>query len=236
MKPILGFALQKPRLARHPALRDHADRDRGPVRQPVVGGVLEAVADGVAEVEDLAQPAFPLVGGHHGGLDPDRGRDEPGQRGGLAVSKRADAPLDVGEELTVAGGRHLESFGDSIQELRLGQGPEEPGIGEDGSRLAKDSNQVLPVRGVDPGLASHGGVHRREQRGRDRNERHPAEIGRGHEPREVGDHAAAEPDDHRVAAQAAGKEFVLEARLFRARFRVLARRNLEDEGSLRQHG
>src|SRR5262249_22014892 len=56
-----------------PRRRLHPERDRLTMQKSRVTGLgFERVADGVAEVQDLAQPALALVRGNDFGLDPDR--------------------------------------------------------------------------------------------------------------------------------------------------------------------
>ncbi len=57
------------------------------------------------------------------------------------------------------------------------------------------ADQVLAVACVDPGLAADRAVDLRQQRGRDLHIGDAAQQGRGAEPSEVADHAAAERDD-----------------------------------------
>ena len=92
------------------------------------------------------------------------------------------------------------------------------------------------MRRVDPGLASDRGVHRRQQRGGDGDEWHAPEVGRGHETGQVGDDAAAEPDDQGVAAETAREQFVFETLLLGPGLGVLSRRHRERDRFFRQYG
>ncbi len=56
-------------------------------------------------------------------------------------------------------------------------------------------DEVLAVARVDSGLAAHGGIHLRQERGRHLHEAHAATQDRGGEPRQIADHAPAQRQD-----------------------------------------
>ena len=68
-------------------------------------------------------------------------------------------------------------------------------IADHRGRRVEGADQVLPLGGVDAGLASDGGIHHPEQRRRDLDELHAAQPRGRHESGEVGDGASAEADD-----------------------------------------
>ena len=75
--------------------RLHPERDRLAMQKPRVRRLgLQSVANRMAEVQNLAQAAFPLVGGNHFRLDPNRFGDDFVHHGGgrgQATSRRRSA-------------------------------------------------------------------------------------------------------------------------------------------------
>ncbi len=74
------------------------------------------------------------------------------------------------------------------------------------------ADEVLALRRIDAGLAADGGVHLRQQRGRDLHEAHAAAQDRRRKAGEVADDAAAQRDDE-IAAFEAELEQALAQRL-----------------------
>ena len=76
----------------------------------------------------------------------------------------------------------------------LGQGIERGGIDQHRQRLMEAADQVLAGDQVDAGLAADGGVHLRQQRGRNLQHRNAAHEDRGQKSGHIVDDAAAECD------------------------------------------
>ena len=80
----------------------HAQRHRLAVQKARVGGLgFERVPEGVAEIQDAPQIAFPLVGGDHFGFHAHRFGDDVVDGAG---DSRQHVALPIGEELEQAGG------------------------------------------------------------------------------------------------------------------------------------
>ncbi len=78
---------------------DHSGRDGRAVLQVVARRGLQGVADGVAVVQDRAQPAFQLVFGDHARLEADGIEDEGLQRVEVACAGGPDQ-AEVVEEVS----------------------------------------------------------------------------------------------------------------------------------------
>ncbi len=79
--------------------------------------------------------------------------------------------------------------------------------------------EVLAPLGVDTGLSSNRAVDHREQRRRQLHVRDASQIGRREEPGQVADHAAAQRQDGRVAAETPRKQLVGQVGPGRSRLR-----------------
>ena len=75
-----------------------------------MGGGLDGVADGVAEVEDHAQAGFLLVLTHDFGLNLDRRGDDVGQSGGIGRKNLVSILFEITEQLRVADDSGFEIF------------------------------------------------------------------------------------------------------------------------------
>ena len=88
----------------------------------VVSRRLDGVADGVAVVEYRAQPALPLIGGHHRGLDLHIAGDQPVERLRIQLHRHhlLEAVFQKGEQLLIADQRMLDYLGHPRHRLAAG--------------------------------------------------------------------------------------------------------------------
>ena len=167
---------------------------------------LDGVADGVAQVERLADAALQGVGhddallhrhrvGHHAGEGVEVGRAE--------VEVEQGGPCVVVAQQAV-----LEHLGIARAEVGRVEGGEEGGVYEGELGLAEHADFVFQSEEVDARLAAHGGVDHGEQRGGQVDEGDAALEGGGGEPAQVGDHASAEADEAGVACGSLPAEFL----------------------------
>ena len=170
----------------------------------VVGGALDGMAEGVAEIEQRAVALLAFVARDDVGLDLARALDGMRQRGGIARQQLRGVRFQPVEELAVDDEPVLDDLGEAGAQLAIGQGAERVGIGEHRGGLMKRADEILAARVVDAGLAADRRIHLREQRGRDLHEGDAALVTGGGEAGHVADHAAAERDDAGIAREAVG--------------------------------
>ena len=99
---------------------------------------------------------------------------------------------------------------------------EHGGVAEDPEGLVERPDEVLALRQVDGRLAADRGVDLAEERGGHLDERDAAEVHRGDEARDVGDHPAAEAHDDVAARHAFCDQLAAEPLDGRQRLRALA--------------
>src|SRR5690606_33103283 len=131
---------------------------------------FERVAEGMAQVEQRALSGFTLVGGDDCRLDSAAVHDRMPASGGIAVADRSAMPLQPDEEIRVADQAVLDDFGISGEQLALGQGVENAGVGEHQARLMEGPDEILAVSGIDAGLSADGTVDLSQQGRRDLHE------------------------------------------------------------------
>jgi len=155
------------------------------------------MADGVAEVENAAQALLRLVDLDDPLLDPARRGDDPFQDGGVSSLQGPGVVLERRQQIRVLDDAVFHDLGQTACEFPLRESLEKRQVDEDGLRLVKRPQQVLPRPGVHAGLAPDGAVHLREQRRGDLHEGKPPHVNRGEKARHVPDHAAAQGDQAR---------------------------------------
>ena len=183
-----------------PQRREQAERDRLAVAVlRVPGRGLDRVADGVPEVEDLAQAAVPLVLGDDPELRP-RAVDDHRR---IVRRRPAAHPLP---QRAAGDQRRLDHLGVPGGELLRRKRAQRRGVDEHRRWLVVGADVVLRLREVDAGLAPVGRVDLRDERRRDLDEADAALVGGGAEAGEIADDATAEGDDHVLAGHAAAGE------------------------------
>ena len=174
----------------------------------VLHQLLDGVADGVAEIQRLAQAMFPFVAGDDPGLDRDTACDDPLPI--RLVSAGRDACRDVRRDVDrchelevrcITDHAMFQRFGQAVDPLDHRQCLERVEVGHDRQRRVKGADQILPDGGVDAGLATDGRVDHRQQGRRDLDHRHTAQKGRGDKAGEVADNAPPERDHDTVATE-----------------------------------
>ena len=169
---------------------------------------LDGMAEGVAEVEDGAQPAFAFVLAHHPRLDLAAAAHGMGQRIGVARQQIVEVGFDPGEELDVGDRPVLDDLGQPGAQLAQRQRAQRVQVADHALRLVERADHVLADRVVDGGLAAHRRIHLRQQRGRHLHERHAAHVARGGKAGHVADHPAAQREEHGLAVAAVAEQAV----------------------------
>ena len=170
----------------------------------VVGGGLDGVAEGVAEVEDHAQAELFFVLVDDVGFDADGGGDYSGEGGlflrrGFFCEDGGYVFLEVGEEFGVVDDAGFDGLLQASAELVGGQGAEEVSVGEDGLGVVEGADEVFTSEEVDAGLAADGGVYLREQGGGELDVTDTAHVNGGEEAGDVADDSATEGEEEGVA-------------------------------------
>ena len=119
-----------------------------------------------------------------------------GDRRALGLQRR--------EQPLVAQGGHLHGLGEGGAALPLVERREDGDVDDDRGRLVERADEVLALGQVDAGLAADRRVELRDERRRDLDEGHAAEVGRGEEPGRVAERPAADGDERLAAARPAG--------------------------------
>jgi hypothetical protein len=188
-----------------------ADRHRLAVPDAVALGPLDRVAHGVAVVERLAA-GVPLPGGPGGllqvpdddvDLDLDRALHQLAQHRAVGGERGGLGGLDELEDARVGDEAALDDLAHAGHQVGARQRPQQRQVAEHPGRLVEGTDEVLARSRVDAGLATHGGVDHRQQRGRHVHDRHAAQPAGGHPATEVGGGATAE-GHHGVGAREAG--------------------------------
>ncbi len=96
----------------------------------------------------------------------------------------------------------------------------------------EDAEQVLAMAGIDAGLATDGGIHLRQKRGRDLHEAHAAPHDAGRKACEIADHAAAKRDHRVIALDTGRKHHVADGREMIEALGLLAGRSVSDTASM----
>ena len=187
-----GVVLREPHLVGGPGFHHHAGGNAGAVGDVVGAELLQAVAHGVAEVQELAHAGVPLVGFHDGLLDGDAALDDV-----LIILS-----LDMVDETLLHDHGALHRLRHTVQDLLLRQGVEGLVVADHHGRLPEGPRQVLSVVQIHRGLASHRGVHGGKESGGDLNVFDPPEIGGCGESGKVAHHAAPQGHDQVASGKA----------------------------------
>ena len=153
-----------------------------------MAALLDRVPDRMPQVELLPLPPVKLVRADHVALAFDAAGDD------IFAVKVRSVFAQVGKELWVKQDRGLDDLCAAVAEGGCGQGVQCVGVAQHEGGLVERADQILACGEVDRRLAADGGVHHRQQRGRNLDQRDAAQIGRGGKAREVAHYAAAEGD------------------------------------------
>ena len=137
---------------------------------------------------------------------------------------RGDVRLQVGEEFGVEDHAILDHLGQAAAEFPEGQGCQAVRLDPDPRRLVERADDVLRARVVHADLAPNRAVDRRQQAGRDHEQRQPSGIGRRDESRQVAHDAAAHRDHARMAIRFHRHQAVIEPRGLIERLGAFTRR------------
>ena len=172
-----------------------------PCEQPAVPGRgLERMPERMPQVERHAPAVFALVRADHLDLRPGRPLDDLGQRAardGFRVARRdgVTVVLEQREQALVAEDRHLRGLGKCGPPFALGERGEERDVGDDLERLVERPDEVLALGQVDRRLAPDRGVDLGDERRRDMDQRHAAQVDGRDEPGGIAERTAADGDE-----------------------------------------
>src|SRR3954462_882500 len=170
---------------------------------------LEGVPDRVPEIEEGACSALPLVRREDARLHPQAGRDDRGERLGVAGGGQFQVSLAALEERNPAGilvrseEGALYHLREPAPQLARRQGRKSVRVAYDGVRLVEGADQVLPGAQVRPRLAAEARVHLREERGGNRDPGNASQVERRRQSGQIGEHSSAHRDDESVPSEAA---------------------------------
>ena len=147
------------------------------------------MADGVAEVQELAAAGFKFVLRHDVALVRNAARNHV-----LTVKIQSVLRQPV-KERAVEEDRRLDDLGAALAEGFLREGVQRGDVAQHQGRLMKRARKVLALRQINGRLASDGGIDHRQKRRRHLHKAQAAQIGRRGKARQIAHHAAAESDD-----------------------------------------
>src|SRR6266852_5929104 len=165
----------------------------------VAGDCLDGMADGVAEVQNFAQPGLGFVLAHDLRLDGAAAFDHDLQQFGIEFQQFGQLAFEQLEQGRIVNDSVLDDLGKAGAELPRGQGAESVQVAEDQARLMKGAHEVLAGRNIYADFAADGTVHLGEQSRGHLHEGDAAQIRGGHKSGDVAHHAAADGDDEGAA-------------------------------------
>ena len=153
---IQAAFFEHPDHARADFLPAHGDQPQGDAFAVVQRGhilaAFDAVADGVAEIEDLAQPRFFFILFDDGFFDLQRADDD-------FVDICGDIPgFKQLKQLFIRGQRHFDGLCQTVGNLAGRQRPEQIRVDQDFFRLIKSADDVFHAAKVNGRFAADGGV------------------------------------------------------------------------------
>lgn len=162
------------------------------------------MADGVAEVEGLAQATLVRIFLYDALLDGYGASDPSGPIDFREVGKILHLLplLEVGDE------RVFDDLRETGAQFSGREGLEKARIGPHGPGIAKETDAVLDAMKIDAELAAHGSIDLREECGGNLNEIHTALEGTGTKAAHITDDAAAEVEQAPVATGARPEELL----------------------------
>ena len=156
---------------------------------------LERVADGVAVVQNSAQPALALVLRDDLGFDLATAGDDVRRALGVELQQPRQRALEPAEQRRVVNDPVLDHLGEPGSQLALGQRLERVEVAQHKARLIKRADQVFAGLQVHADLAADRAVHLGQQRRRHLHEADAAQIARREKAGHVAHHAAAQRHD-----------------------------------------
>src|SRR6266568_4490810 len=165
----------------------------------VAGDGLDGMANGVAEVQNFAQPGLGFVLADDLCLDGTAAFDHDLQQFGIEFEQLGQLPFEQLEQGRIVNDSVLDDLGKAGPELPRGQGAESVQVAQNQPRLMKGADEVLAGRNIHADFAADRAVHLGEQSRGHLQERDAAQIGGCHKAGDVTHHAAAEGDDERAA-------------------------------------
>ena len=150
-----------------------------------IGANLDAVSDGVAEIQHPSQTCFLLVLLHHALLNA-QGTDND-----VIEIFLNGFVFQESKQLFIAGQRHLDGLRQPVGNLSLGQGFQQFGIDQHLFRLIEGTHDIFNPAEIDGGLAADGRVNLGQQGGGNIVKINPPHIRGGGKARQVAYHTAA---------------------------------------------
>ena len=163
------------------------------MQQPVgiARGLFQRMAEGMAQVQQRPLALFGLVARDDPGLHLDRPGHGMQPRRRVAGDQPGAVHLQPVEEAGIAEQAVFHHLAIARQQVAPGQRVQHADVGQHQPGLVKGADQVLALRGVDPGLAADRAVNLRQQRRRDLHEPHPAPQHGGGKAHQIAHHPAA---------------------------------------------
>ena len=172
----------------------------------VVSCALQRVREGVAEIQDLAEPGLAFITAHHFCFYRGVARDEVLQRSGIAAQYPCDVLFEIRKHLGVSDDTVFDDFGEAATEFPLRQCSQNPRIRQDELRRIKRANQIFPLRKINPGLAADRTVHLSDDSCGDLNKTDAAKIRRRDKTGNIANHTAADRDNQRTTIGAGSQQ------------------------------
>ena len=170
---------------------------------PIAQPGLDRVAEGVAEVQDRAQPGLALVLARRPAALISHERCTACASAAASRASRASRCASIqSRKSTSAIGPYLMTSARPALSSRGGRVSQRVQVAQHALRLVEGADHVLAERVVDRGLAAHRRIDLRQQRRRHLHEGHAAHVAGGGKAGDVADHAAAEREQHGLAVAA----------------------------------
>ena len=170
---------------------------------------FQAMADGVAKIQNGAQAGLGFVLAHHVGFDLAAAGNDFRQGGGMTAEDFGHFPLQPFKQGCIVDDAVLDDLGQAGPEFAVGQPTQGRQIAEHQARLVESADQIFAGLEIDAHFPAHGTVHLGEQGGGHLDQRHSAQVGGGDETRQIPDHATAQRHDERLALHAMGGELIV---------------------------
>ena len=146
------------------------------------------MAEGMAEVQQAAGAAVPLVPGHHRRFIPAAALHQPGKI-------RLRCRFQMAENFLVPDDAALDDLRHAGGQLPPGQRTQAIGVRQHQGGLIEAADEVFPLRQVQAGFAAYAAVHLGQQGGGHLDQRDAPQDGPGQKARQVAGNAAAQGHD-----------------------------------------
>ncbi|MPN35254.1 hypothetical protein SDC9_182751 [bioreactor metagenome] len=166
------------------------------------------MAKGVSKIEQGALTLLSFIRHDNLGLVRTRSLDRKRQRFRVAYQQGIQIGLEPLKKGQITNQPVLDHFGDARSQLARRQGIEHTGISQHELRLIEGANHVFAQRVIDRRLATHRGVHLRQQRCGNLDERHAALITRCGKPTHIPNHSTTKGDQGRGSLAASSKQCI----------------------------